>query len=82
MKGNGRTNDSLTCEHELLTPKRVARELAVSEAWVRDHTSGRRHPYLPHIRLGDRRGQLRFRRSDIDAFLQLNARGAMMRKEV
>jgi hypothetical protein len=47
MKGNGRTNDSLTCEHELLTPKRVARELAVSEAWVRDHTSGRRHPTSP-----------------------------------
>jgi Helix-turn-helix domain len=77
MKGNGKTDDSLTSRHELLTPKQLARELAVSQAWVRDHTSGRRRPYLPHIRLGDRRGQIRFRRADIDTFLQHNAHNAV-----
>jgi predicted DNA-binding transcriptional regulator AlpA len=60
--------------HQLLKPKQVAEELAVSEAWVRDHVSGRRLPLLPHIRLGDRRGQLRFRRADIDRFLDANKR--------
>jgi hypothetical protein len=76
MKGNGRTDDSPTSEHELLTPKQLARELAVSQAWIRDHTSGRRKPLLPHIRLGDRRGQIRFRRADTDAFLKLYTRNA------
>lgn len=61
-----------TSGQQLLTVKELAKELLVSEAWVRDHVIGRRKPPLPHIRLGDRRGQLRFRRSDIDTFLQRN----------
>jgi hypothetical protein len=74
MKGNGKTNDSTTFGRELLTPRQLARELSVSEAWIRDHCSGRRKPLLPHIRLGDRRGQIRFRRANIDTFLQLYTR--------
>jgi hypothetical protein len=62
--------------HQLLTPKDVARELAVSEAWVRDHTSGRRKPYLPHVRLGDRRNQVRVRRNQLDKFLEDYTRNA------
>ena len=56
----------------LLTAKDLARELGVSEAWVRDHVTGRRAPALPVIRLGDRKAVLRFRRSDIDRFLDLH----------
>ena len=59
---------------ELMTPKQLAEELAVSQAWVRDHVTGRRKPVLPHIWLGDKRGQLRFRRSDIEQFLKRNMR--------
>lgn len=58
----------------LLTAKDVARELCVSESWVRDHVTGRRAPALPVIRLGDRKAVLRFRRSDIENFLRLHTR--------
>jgi len=60
--------------HALLTPEDVARELAVSRAWVRDHVSGRRLPKLKHIWLGGKRGQIRFRRADIERFLNANVR--------
>jgi predicted DNA-binding transcriptional regulator AlpA len=60
----------------LLTAKDVARELCVSQAWVRDHVTGRRSPALPVIRLGDRKAVLRFRRADIDRFLELHTRNA------
>jgi hypothetical protein len=43
------------CSAQLLTAKDVARELCVSQAWVRDHVTGRRSPALPVIRLGDRK---------------------------
>jgi predicted DNA-binding transcriptional regulator AlpA len=56
----------------LLTAKEVARELCVSEAWVRDHVTGRREPPLPVIRLGDREAVLRFRRADIERLLELH----------
>jgi len=60
----------------LLTAKDVARELCVSEAWVRDHVTGRRAPALPVIRLGDRKAVLRFRRVDIENFLRLHTRNS------
>lgn len=59
---------------ELMTSEQLAEELAVSTGWIRDHVSGRRKPLLPHIHLGDRRGMLRFRRSEIEAFLKDNSR--------
>lgn len=59
---------------EILTAKELARELKVSECWVRDHALGRRLPLVPSIRLGGRRGLLRFRRSEIEIFLKDNAR--------
>jgi len=55
----------------LLTAQDVACELCVSVSWVRDHAIGRRQPALPAIRMG---GILRFRRSDIDTFLELHTR--------
>ena len=58
----------------LLTAKDVARELCVSQAWVRDHALGRRLPTLPAIRLGQGKCILRFRRGDIDSFLSLHTR--------
>jgi hypothetical protein len=69
-----KSSDSRVSDHYLLTPKQVAQELAVSEAWVRDHVSGRRKPVLPHVWVGDRRGLLRFRRADLDTFIQANVR--------
>ena len=62
--------------NRLLTAKDVARELCVSEAWVRDHVTGRREPPLPVIRLGDRKAVLRFRRADIERFLELHTHNA------
>jgi predicted DNA-binding transcriptional regulator AlpA len=59
---------------DLLTPKDVAQELGVSEAWIRDHSSGRRQPALPVVRLGAKKALLRFRRSDLEQFLALHTR--------
>jgi len=64
----------MALEDRLFTPKDVARELGVSEAWVRDHSLGRRQPPLPVIRLGTKKAILRFRRSDLDQFLALHTR--------
>jgi excisionase family DNA binding protein len=47
----------------LLTPKEVADILAVSTAWVLDHSS-RRRPHLPSVKLGK---AVRFRRADVEA---------------
>jgi|HubBroStandDraft_4_1064222.scaffolds.fasta_scaffold01361_11 predicted DNA-binding transcriptional regulator AlpA len=60
----------------LLTAKDVAAELSVSEAWVRDHATGRRLPALPVVRLGGRKAVLRFRREDLDRFLQFHSRNS------
>ena len=54
-------------ESSLMTVSEVARMLRVSEGWVRDHAT-RRRPLLPVVRLGR---LLRFRRCDIEEFLQL-----------
>ncbi len=57
----------------LWTPKQVAARLGVSVDWVHDHVS-RKHPRLPVINLGNKtkhsRGLLRFRREDIEKFIQ------------
>ena len=66
--------NSANHNHRLLTPKQLAEELSVSQAWIRDHVSGRRRPFLPHIRLGGDRAQLRFRREDITEFLKMHTR--------
>jgi len=67
-------NASLSTDHPILTAKEAAKYLRVSEAWVRDHVTGRRLPALPVIRMGNRRGVLRFRRADLDSFLALHTR--------
>ena len=51
----------------LLTAEDVAQRLNVSTDWVWDHSS-RRLPYLPVIRMSD--GALRYRASQIEAFLE------------
>jgi len=55
----------------LLTLDDVAALLGVSKAWVRDHAT-RRNPRLPVVRLGGRRAVLRFRRSDVERFIESN----------
>jgi len=50
----------------LLTPSQVAKQLQVSVAWVRDHST-RKQPRLPVIRVG---GLLRFHPDDIDQWLE------------
>ena len=52
---------------KLLNPRQVAEWLGVSPAWVLDHASGRRRPYLPSVKLGK---VVRFRREDVEQFLQ------------
>lgn len=56
-----RTND------KLLTVGEVAKWLAISPAWIRDHASGRRNPKLPRVKLGK---SLRFRREDVERFIE------------
>lgn len=55
----------------LLTIEDVAALMAVSKAWVRDHST-RRNPRIPYIRLGGRRALLRFRQSDVQKFISEN----------
>jgi hypothetical protein len=52
---------------ELLKAGDVARILRVSEAWVRQHSSGARRPQLPRVKLG---AAVRYRPEDIEAFIQ------------
>ena len=52
-------------EH-LMAAKEVAQWLGVSIAWVLDHSSGRRAPYLPSVKLGK---VVRFRREDVQKFI-------------
>ena len=56
----------------LLSVSEVAEWLCVSTGWVRDHANARRRPVLPSIKLGQgRRAARRFRREDIEQFIQL-----------
>lgn len=61
-------------DDDIMTAQEVADWLKVSDSWVRDHALGRRQPRIPSIRVGTRRGLLRFRRSEIEIFLQDNSR--------
>jgi predicted DNA-binding transcriptional regulator AlpA len=60
----------------LLTAEDVAQRLNVSTDWVWDHSS-RKSPYLPVIRIGD--GTLRYRRSQIEEFVNERERLSAMR---
>jgi excisionase family DNA binding protein len=66
------TVDRPAQEHvdRLLTIDDVAKWLRVSKAWVYDHTT-RKKPLLPCIRMGE---MTRFRRSEIEGFIQEHAR--------
>jgi excisionase family DNA binding protein len=61
---SGARNTEITTT-DILTPEDVASWLQVSKKWLYDHTS-RCTPIVPHLRLG---GHLRFRRSDIERWL-------------
>lgn len=52
----------------LMTLEQVAETLAVSKAWVRDHST-RRNPRLPVVRLGGQRAVLRYRPEDVQRFI-------------
>jgi hypothetical protein len=47
---------------EIMTVDEVADWLRVSRGWLLDHSSGRRRPLIPCIKLGR---QVRYRRSDV-----------------
>jgi predicted DNA-binding transcriptional regulator AlpA len=53
-------------DDNLLNARQVAERLGVSERWVRDHTT-RRAPRIRGVKLGM---MMRYRRADIDFFLQ------------
>ena len=65
-----------TEDEPLLKAKQVAHLLDVSDDWVWDHST-RRPPFLPAIWLSP--GALRFRRSDIDAFIAERERLSRLR---
>lgn len=58
----------------LLTVDDVASMLNSTKDWVWDHSS-RKAPYLPVIRIGD--GTLRYRQSQIEAFVNEHERHAV-----
>jgi predicted DNA-binding transcriptional regulator AlpA len=62
----------------LLTAEDVAERLKVSRDWVWDHSS-RRLPYLPVIRMSD--GALRYRASQIEAFLSEREQASNLRRK-
>ena len=57
----------MTGREQLLTVAEVADWLHISRGWVHDHSTGRRKPLLPALKLGK---VLRFREDDVNAFLQ------------
>ena len=61
----------------LLTAEDVAIRLNVTRDWVWDHSS-RRLPYLPVIRMSD--GALRYRSSQIEAFLSEREQAAHLHR--
>lgn len=58
------------CQDRLLTINEVAEWLGVSKAWVYDHVT-RKRPFLPCVRFGE---LTRFRREEIERFIQEHAR--------
>lgn len=56
-------------DDELLTPDEVCAYLKINKDWLYDQVEARR---FPHIRLGR---QLRFRRSELDDFLDAHSDG-------
>ena len=62
----------------LLTVEDVADRLNVTKDWVWDHSS-RKTPYLPVIRVGD--GTLRYRLSQIEAFVNERERLSALRRK-
>ena len=53
---------------KLLTLDDVAQMIGASRSWVWDHAT-RKNPRLPAIRFGGKRGLLRFRLEDVEAFI-------------
>jgi excisionase family DNA binding protein len=58
---------------ELMTIREVAKKLGVSENWVYSHLRVRK-PLVPHVRLG---GNIRFRESDIDRWIEEQVENAV-----
>jgi hypothetical protein len=72
MLQNNRENPEVEQDdtvEELLDAAPVAKILGVSLQWIKDHTT-RIEPIIPHIRLGRK---IRFRRADIERFIQMQA---------
>ena len=63
---------------ELLTVADICRKLGVSRAWVIEHSSGRRRPVLPSIKLGKVR---RFDPLDLSSFIDDCRRIGQIRAE-
>ena len=57
----------------LMTVGEVARQLAMSTAWVRQHSNGMRRPEIPSVKLGK---SVRFRRQRVMEFIRSQERVA------
>jgi hypothetical protein len=54
---------------QLVKAKDVATKLGVSISWVIQHTSGKRRPYLPAVKMGTGSSPLRFDPNDVERFI-------------
>jgi excisionase family DNA binding protein len=57
----------------LLTVLEVSELLQMSQAWVRQHSSGLRQPTIPSVKMGK---SVRFRRTSVEEFIALAERAA------
>ena len=64
----------MTEAEPLMTVGQVAKLLSMSDAWVRQHSSGLRQPTILRVKLGSK--SVRFRRQDVLDFIESMARGA------
>ena len=68
----GQAQQRRTDDGRLLTINEVSEWLGVSKAWVYDHVT-RKKPLLPCVRFGE---ITRFRRDEIEKFIQDHAKGS------
>lgn len=64
------TAASALAESQLLDTRQTASLLGLSAFFVKDHSTGGMEPSIPFIRLG--RNRVRFRVSDLKAFMEAN----------
>ena len=81
MSAPNKPTDASSRLPRMLTVKEVAKTLRFSQAWVRDHITGRRSPALRAMQTGNRRSQWRVREEDLATFIESNLTDLEARRE-